>query len=225
MLHVPSAWKPYLAETLALPKVERLFERLAGLYASGAEIAPPEACVFRALEQTPPSAVRVVIVGQDPYHTPGVAQGLAFSVGQSDPLPPSLRNIFKELAADTGTTLRTAGDLSDWAAQGVLLLNTTLTVAHGHPKSHEGWGWEAVTDTVLSVCAEQPHPTVFMLWGALAIAKRNVILARAHRYPKHILTAAHPSPLSARRGFFGCRHFTQCNAFLTAQGCPEIKWA
>lgn len=181
---------------------------------------------LRALELTPLAAVRVVILGQDPYHGPGQAQGLAFSVPAGLRLPPSLRNIYAEVAADLGRALPPKdGDLTRWAKQGVLLLNTALTVEDGQPQSHAGRGWEVLTDALIAAVSAQAEPSVFLLWGAPAQRKRSLIDERRHA----VLTANHPSPLSARRPpqpFIGCRHFSQANAWLgqhRAGGAP-IHW-
>jgi uracil-DNA glycosylase len=189
----------------------------------GAVVYP--AAVFRALELTAPADVRVVIVGQDPYHGPGQAHGLAFSVQDDQRLPPSLRNMLQEVESDTGLPSQCRGDLSAWARQGVLLLNTSLTVEDGKPQSHAGRGWEQLTDALLRHVATQPQPIVFLLWGAAAQRKRALIDEARHR----VLTANHPSPLSARRPpepFVGCRHFTQVNRWLAAlrPGTPPIHW-
>ena len=193
----------------------------------GAVVYPGQ--VLRALEFTSPDAVRVVILGQDPYHGPGQAQGLAFSVapGQKK-LPPSLRNILKEVADDIGAPSACRDDLSPWARQGVLLLNSVLTVEDGRPQSHAGRGWEALTDALLVRIAAQPEPVVFMLWGAAAQRKRSLV-ERAGLAPHLVLAANHPSPLSARRlpvPFIGCRHFSQANAFLALRraGLLPISW-
>jgi uracil-DNA glycosylase len=191
--------------------------------AAGATVYPK--AVFRSLELTAPSDVRVVIVGQDPYHGPGQAQGLAFSVTDGQRLPPSLRNMLDEVRADTGTPSTCAGDLSAWAQQGVLLLNSALTVEDGLPQSHAGRGWETLTDALLAKVAAQSEPVVFLLWGAAAQRRRPMLERGAHR----VLTANHPSPLSARRPpqpFVGCRHFSQSNALLCRlrPGTPPIRW-
>ena len=184
--------------------------------------------VLRALEFTSPDAVRVVILGQDPYHGPGQAQGLAFSVapGQKK-LPPSLRNILKEVAGDIGAPSACRDELSPWARQGVLLLNSVLTVEAGRPQSHAGRGWEALTEALLARVAAQAEPAVFMLWGAAAQRKRSLV-ENAGFAPHLVLVANHPSPLSARRPplpFIGCRHFSQANAFLAARRAGlAIRW-
>ena len=188
----------------------------------GAVIYPPQP--FRALELTPLASVRVVVLGQDPYHGPGQAHGLAFSVPDGVRIPPSLRNIFKELARDPAVTAETpaGGSLERWARQGVLLLNTGMTVEDGQPGSHARQGWELFTDQLIAAVAARSEPVVFMLWGAHAQAKQALI------GPRHlVLTANHPSPLSALRPpkpFLGCGHFSAANAFLAGQGRPEVRW-
>lgn len=174
------------------------------------QIYPPNNLLFRALDLCPLSQVKVVILGQDPYHG-GQANGLAFSVDPSFPIPPSLRNIFKELANDTQTPMRTNPDLSDWGAKGVLLLNSTLTVRHGNPNSHINLGWEAYTDSLIQQISDTKEMVVFMLWGSFARKKKKLIDSTKH----HILEATHPSPLGANRGgWFGCKHFSQANSIL-----------
>ena len=184
-------------------------------------VYPPRAQWFAAFERTPPEAVRAVILGQDPYHEPGQANGLAFSVEPGVKLPPSLRNIFRELTDDLGAAPRT-GDLSAWAEQGVLLLNTVLTVEAGRANSHRDFGWQAFTDEVISALRNQPQPIAFVLWGAQAQKKRALILPAAG--PRLILESVHPSPLSAHRGFFGSRPFSKVNVFLKANGERPINW-
>ncbi|HEV7912881.1 MAG TPA: uracil-DNA glycosylase [Albitalea sp.] len=220
---VAPAWKPVTDAFLASPAGQALACYVDQRIGEGAVVYP--ATVFRALELTAPSDVRVVILGQDPYHGPGQAQGLAFSVADGQKLPPSLRNILQEVQADTGTPSQCRGDLSAWARQGVLLLNTSLTVEDGQPQSHAGRGWEALTDALLAHVAAQPRPIVFLLWGAAAQRKRALLQAGLHR----VLTANHPSPLSARRPpepFVGCRHFSQVNRLLAElrPGLPPIQW-
>jgi uracil-DNA glycosylase len=201
-------------------KLVRFVDRRVG---EGAAVYP--AAVFRALELTDPSQVRVVILGQDPYHGPNQAQGLAFSVADGQKLPPSLRNMLQEVKSDTGTESVCRADLSAWARQGVLLLNTSLTVEDGQPQSHAGQGWELLTDALLNKLVQQPEPIVFLLWGASAQRKRPLL----EREPHRVLTANHPSPLSARRPpepFIGCRHFSRTNALLAElrPGEPPITW-
>ena len=183
-------------------------------------VYPPEADVFNALKYTPYGETRVVLLGQDPYHEPGQAHGLCFSVLPGVPTPPSLRNIFIELRDDLGYPIPNNGYLLPWAAQGVLLLNTVLTVRAHAPNSHRGKGWERFTDAVIHAVNAKDAPVVFVLWGAAAQRKASLITATRHQ----IIRAAHPSPLSARNGFFGSRPFSAINAALRAAGTPEIHW-
>ena len=182
---------------------------------------PPGSKIFNAFDSTPFDRVKVVILGQDPYHEPGQAMGLCFSVPQGIQVPPSLVNIITEINADLGTNIpKTCGDLSGWAEQGVLLLNATLTVRAHQAGSHQRHGWETFTDAAISALSQQRSGLVFLLWGSYAIAKKSLIDTTKH----HILTAPHPSPLSAYRGFFGCRHFSQTNSLLASHGLPPIDW-
>ncbi len=185
-------------------------------------IYPPRGRVLYALEATPVDAVKVVIVGQDPYHGEGQADGLAFSVPEEVPAPPSLRNIFKEIADDVyaGAPPAFSTDLTRWAQQGVLLLNASLTVEAGSAGSHSELGWSALTDAIIAQLSTDRDHLVFMLWGRFARSKRSLIDAHHHL----ILAAPHPSPLSAYRGFFGCRHFSKANAYLARYGRDEIEW-
>lgn len=203
--------QPYMAELRAFLLAER---------AAGKRIFPPASEWFRALDLTPPDAVRVVILGQDPYHGPGQAHGLCFSVRPGVRVPPSLVNIYKELASDLGIPPARHGHLEAWARQGVLLLNTVLTVEMGQAASHKGRGWERFTDAVIAAVNALPQPVVFLLWGSHAQKKAAAVDRSRH----HVLTAPHPSPLSAHTGFLGCRHFSQANAFLAAQGRGTIDW-
>lgn len=183
---------------------------------------PPGSKIFNAFDSTPFDKVKVVILGQDPYHEPGQAMGLCFSVPQGIQVPPSLVNIITEINADLGTNIpKTCGDLSGWATQGVLLLNATLTVRAHQAGSHQRHGWETFTDAAIQALSQQRSGLVFLLWGSYAIAKRALIDQTKHL----VLTAPHPSPLSAYRGFFGCHHFSQANAYLTNQGQTPIDWA
>lgn len=184
------------------------------------DIYPPQPLVFNAFRLTAFSELKVVLLGQDPYHQPHQAQGLAFSVPPEIKKPPSLRNIFKELHDDCGIAIPQSGDLTPWAVQGVLLLNTILTVRKGKPRSHHNKGWERFTDTVISAISQQKRPIVFLLWGAHAQSKEPLIDSRKH----HILKAAHPSPYSAYAGFFGCRHFSRTNAFLQKHRIQAVDW-
>ncbi|HEY0857712.1 MAG TPA: uracil-DNA glycosylase [Albitalea sp.] len=220
---VAPAWKPITDAFAASEAGRALVRHVDRRVAEGAVVYP--ASVFRALELTAPEDVRVVILGQDPYHGRGQAQGLAFSVADGQKLPPSLRNMLQEVAADTGTPSQCRGDLSAWARQGVLLLNTALTVEDGQPQSHAGQGWEALTDALLQQVAARPDPVIFLLWGAFAQRRRALVDHPPHR----VLTANHPSPLSARRPpqpFIGCRHFSQVNRLLAElrPGSPPIRW-
>ena len=182
---------------------------------------PPGSKIFAAFDHTPFDRVRVVILGQDPYHEPGQAMGLCFSVPQGVQVPPSLVNIIKEINDDLGTAVpTTCGDLTGWADQGVLLLNATLTVRAHQAGSHQRHGWEQFTDAAIQALAERRRGLVFLLWGSYAIAKRKLIDPQRH----HVLTAPHPSPLSAYRGFFGCRHFSRANEILVQQGQTPIDW-
>jgi uracil-DNA glycosylase len=187
---------------------------------AGVNIFPPVHQILRALDVTKFEDVKVVILGQDPYPTAGHANGLAFSVDPTlDKLPKSLQNIYKELEDDLGIK-RTTGDLSSWASQGVLLLNTVFTVEEGKPKSHEGIGWEALSDEVIHKLSQHRENIVFVLWGKKAQAKEHMIDTSKHL----VLKCAHPSPLSARNGFFGCKHFSKINAYLKEHGKQEIDW-
>jgi len=183
-------------------------------------IYPPADMIFHALELCAPSDVKVVILGQDPYHGHGQAMGLAFSVLGGTPIPPSLNNIFKELSSDLSLPIPQSGNLSHWANQGVLLLNATMTVVAGTPGSHQGKGWEQFTDHIITTIAQEQEHVVFLLWGKYAEAKASLIDPTKHL----ILTAPHPSPLSAHRGFFGCKHFSQANSYLRQHDRKSIEW-
>jgi uracil-DNA glycosylase len=214
-------WEPTLRAFFAGPAGQQLKQRLAQRKQAGATVYPPQP--LRALWLTPPEAVRVVIVGQDPYHQPGQAHGLAFSVAPGVPRPPSLRNILQEVARDCGTCTITDGCLEPWARQGVLLLNTVLTVEPSSPACHAGWGWEVLTDQIIYQLGQGRRPLVFMLWGAHAQAKKRLIDTQCHR----VLTCNHPSPLAANRPpvpFVGCGHFGRANQWLQAQGSAPILW-
>ena len=215
------AWVPLLEKELHAPYFEELQKKVADAYAHTA-VFPPEADVFHAFSLTPPERVRVVILGQDPYHEPGQAHGLAFSVQKGVRLPPSLQNISKELQADLGLPPLSCGCLTPWARQGVFLLNTVLTVEAGKANSHRDFGWQRFTDAVVASIAQLPQPVGFVLWGAQAQKKAAIIRQSPH--PRLILESPHPSPLSAYRGFFGSRPFSQVNAFLLSCGFPAIDW-
>ncbi len=218
-------WRPLVADFLTSTVGRALSLRLDNALAAGQTIYPLEP--FRALNLTPLSQVRVVILGQDPYHGPGQAEGLAFSVAPGVRLPPSLRNIFKELQRSLGVAIPKQGSLVRWARQGVLLLNTCLTVEAGRPASHAGWGWEVLTDALVAAVARRPHPVVFMLWGAHAQTKKTLIEAADPNGRHLILLANHPSPLSAMRPpmpFVGCGHFARAAEFLKQHGEKAIEW-
>lgn len=213
-------WENLLREALDQPKYHALFKRVEEARAA-AEIYPPAGQEFRALELCPAERVRVVILGQDPYHEPGQAMGLSFSVPEGTKLPPSLRNIYLERSSDLGIEASESGDLTAWAEQGVLLLNTVLTVERGKANSHSLWGWQDLTDTVIESLNRLPQPIAFLLWGAQAQKKERLIHTSA---PRLILKSPHPSPLSSYRGFFGSRPFSRINTFLQQQGEPPIQW-
>jgi uracil-DNA glycosylase len=218
---VAPGWVPSLQAFCASPGGEGLMQRLATRLSSGAVVYPPSP--FRALCLTDLTHVRVVVLGQDPYHGPGQAHGLAFSVPPGQRIPPSLRNIFKELARSEGGAVPDSGCLEAWAQQGVLLLNTVLTVEQGHAASHARFGWELLTDALIHACNVDLRPKVFMLWGGHAQAKAGLIDASRHL----VLQANHPSPLSALRPpvpFIGCGHFAQANAWLASKNEKTIAW-
>ena len=215
------SWKTPLADEFAAPYMAALRDFLIAEKAAGKRIFPKGNQWFRALDLTPLDRVRVVILGQDPYHGEGQAHGLCFSVQPGIRPPPSLVNIFKELQSDLGLPPPRHGFLEHWASQGILLLNSVLTVQMAHPASHQGRGWERFTDAVIRLVNAQDHPVVFMLWGSYAQKKAAFVDTARHL----VLKAAHPSPLSAHNGFFGCRHFSKANAFLTQHGEPPIDWA
>lgn len=184
-------------------------------------IYPPASRIFEAFNKTPLHNVKVVILGQDPYHGPGQAHGLSFSVPEGVPLPPSLQNIFKEISDDTGLAMPKNGNLESWAAQGVLLLNSTLTVRAHQAGSHQKQGWERFTNAAIKAVSENNKGVVFLLWGSYAQVKAELIDQSKH----HVLKAPHPSPLSAYRGFFGCKHFSKTNTLLINRGQEPINWA
>ncbi len=219
MVNIGNDWDELLAGEFSKPYYQQLRQFLKAEY-SGFTIYPDMYDIFNALKFTPYSKVKAVILGQDPYHEPGQAHGLAFSVRPGIEPPPSLKNIYKEINSDLGLPIPQTGDLTNWARQGVLLLNTSLTVRMGQANSHKGKGWEIFTDRVISLLNEREQPVVFILWGSNAKAKVPLITN-----PQHcILTSPHPSPLSAHYGFFGCRHFSRCNDFLKSRGIEPIDW-
>lgn len=217
------SWQAALKEELQLTYMVKLAAFVAQERAGNIPIYPPQKDVFKALTTTPFEKVNVVIVGQDPYHGPEQAEGLCFSVPKGIPLPPSLKNIMKELSADQKIVMPQHGSLMSWAEQGVLLLNATLTVRQGEPMSHHDRGWELFTDAIIRVLCERKDPVIFVLWGKLAQEKwEHINKAELSRH--QVLMAAHPSPFSAYRGFFGCRHFTKINELLIEQGKAPIDW-
>lgn len=213
------AWRPLLAQELSAAYFAALAAQVDAAR-ERTEVYPPAGREFFALQATPPERVRAVILGQDPYHEPGQAMGLAFSVAPGTALPPSLRNIFQELSADLGV-VRRDGDLTAWAEQGVLLLNTVLTVERGSANSHARWGWQRFTDAVIAATNRLPQPVAFVLWGTQAQKKVALLHTEA---PRLVLKSAHPSPLSAYRGFFGSRPFSRVNDFLRENGAAPVAW-
>ncbi len=219
MVHIGNSWDDVLKDEFTKEYYLELREFLKKEY-STATIYPNMFDIFNALKYTPVENVKAVILGQDPYHEPGQAHGLCFSVQDGTALPPSLKNIYKEMHDDLGITQPDCGDLTKWAKQGVLLLNTVLTVRRGIANSHKGKGWEIFTDRIVQEVNRLAPPSVFLLWGANARAKAQLVTN-----PKHlVLSCAHPSPLSAYNGFFGCKHFSKANAFLKQNGRDEINW-
>ncbi|QNN45415.1 uracil-DNA glycosylase [Thermomonas brevis] len=215
------SWKARVGDWFAREDMRQLSAFLRQRKAAGATIYPPGPQIFAAFDATPFDAVKVVILGQDPYHGPGQAHGLCFSVLPGVPVPPSLDNIYKELAQDAGFVRPDHGCLLPWARRGVLLLNSVLTVEAGQPGSHQGKGWEGFTDHVVDVLNREREHLVFLLWGSYAQKKGAVIDPRRHR----VLKAPHPSPLSAHRGFLGCRHFSTTNEYLTRTGQAPVDWS
>jgi uracil-DNA glycosylase len=222
---IDPSWDAALAEALACPTMAALQAFLDAEAAAGKQVFPAADDRFRALELTPLPAVRVVILGQDPYHGPGQAHGLSFSVRPGVKPPPSLVNIFKEMQADLGIPPARHGFLEHWAGQGVLLLNTVMSVESGRAGSHRHRGWERFTDAVIRAVAAKPEPVVFLLWGAHAQTKAGFVRSVAQGGTHLVLAAPHPSPLSAYKGWFGSRPFSQANAFLTAHGAAPVDWA
>lgn len=216
---IEPSWKDALAPEFEKPYFEELVRFLHQEKAAGKVIYPPGGLIFRAFELTPVNQVKVVILGQDPYHNPGEAMGLSFSVPDGVRMPPSLRNIYKEIESDLGIRMSPRPNLEAWARQGVLLLNSFLTVEAGHPASHRNIGWQEFTDAVIRYLSESRSGIVFLLWGNFAKAKASLIDTSKH----HVLTAAHPSPLAGGT-FFGCRHFSQTNQLLSAEGKTPINW-
>lgn len=220
-VQIAPSWKKVLQSEFEQPYFKGIVDFLKAEKELKRTIYPPGPLIFNAFEQTPFEAVKVVILGQDPYHGPGQAHGLAFSVNKGIPLPPSLKNIFKELGTDIGLKTPAHGDLTHWARQGVLLLNATLTVRAGEANSHAKIGWMNFTDAVISKIAAVHSGVVFILWGRFAGQKEVLISQNKH----HILKSAHPSPLSAHNGFFGCKHFSKTNELLVRQKKAPIDWS
>lgn len=218
-VRITESWKIALATNFEEPYFETLSETIKTAYLQGSVFPPPKQ-LFKAFELCPFKQVKVVILGQDPYHGPGQAHGLAFSVPDGVRTPPSLKNIYKELQTDLGIPGRVNGNLESWATQGVLLLNATLTVLPGQPGSHQGLGWETFTDNVIKTLSDKKEHLVFILWGNFARAKAGLINRTKHL----VLTAPHPSPFSAYTGFFGCRHFSLTNSYLKEHSQTEITW-
>lgn len=216
---IEKSWQEVLQTEFDKPYFENLVGFVKQEYASNT-IFPPAGQIFNAFNTCPFNNVKVVILGQDPYHGPGQAHGLCFSVNDGIQFPPSLQNIFKEIASDLGLSIPNSGNLTRWAEQGVLLLNATLTVRASQAGSHQGKGWEEFTDAVIKIISEKADNVVFILWGSYAIKKKALIDASKHC----ILTAPHPSPLSSYRGFFGCKHFSKTNEYLTSVGKTPIEW-
>ncbi|MDE6398225.1 MAG: uracil-DNA glycosylase [Clostridiales bacterium] len=219
MLTIGNSWDNVLRREFDAPYYKELCEKVEEEYRTQT-VFPPHDLIFRALKMVDYENVKVVILGQDPYHGDGQANGIAFAVNDGIPLPPSLVNIYKEIESDVGVKMPRTGSLLGWEEQGVLLLNATLTVRKATPQSHSQLGWQRFTDAVTKALSAREKPLVFILWGAGAGAKQSLIAAR-----HLVLTSPHPSPLSAHRGFFGCKHFSQTNAFLSENGMRPIDWA
>ena len=220
-IKLEASWKHALREEFDKPYMSELRAFLQAEKAAGKEIYPPGPLIFNALNSTPLDQVKVVIIGQDPYHGPGQAHGLCFSVLPGVPVPPSLLNIYKEIGSELGLPRPDHGCLLPWARRGVLLLNAVLTVEQGQAGAHQGRGWEEFTDHAIQALAAEREGLVFLLWGSYAQAKGKVIDPRRHR----VLKAPHPSPLSAHRGFFGCGHFKAANEYLVRRGQVPIDWS
>ena len=218
---ITNDWAEYLKPEYKKPYYKKLFDFVGQAYATET-VYPPADDIFNAFHTTPLSHVKCVIIGQDPYHEPGQANGLAFSVSRGVKLPPSLQNIYKELEADLGVPAAKSGDLTSWAQQGVFLLNTVLSVRAHAANSHKDFGWQSFTDAVIAALAELPQPVAFVLWGAQA--QKKAALVEKSPYPRLVLQSPHRSPLSAYRGFFGSRPFSQINAFLVSYGFSPVDW-
>lgn len=219
-VQIEESWKKVLKEEFTKDYFLQITTFIKTEKAAGKIIYPPGSLLFNAFEKTPFDKVKVVLLGQDPYHNPGQAQGLSFSVPEGITKPPSLINIFKELQSDVGITPAVSGNLENWAAQGVLLLNASLTVRKNEPGSHSKIGWIDFTDAVIKKISAQKKGVVFLLWGKFAQDKQALIDETKH----HVLKAAHPSPFSADKGFFGCKHFSKTNDYLVREGLQPIDW-
>ena len=219
MIKITKGWYSLLEDEFSKPYFKSLQEKLTQEYATH-NVYPPMDKIFTALNYVPYDKVKVVIIGQDPYHQPGQAMGMSFSVPEGVKLPPSLKNIFSEIESDLGITTQKSGDLTRWAKQGVLLLNTVLTVQESKPNSHKPYGLENLTTKIIQLLNNRTEPIIFMLWGANAKAFMPILTNPNH----HILVSVHPSPLSAYNGFFGCKHFSQANNILQSLGQPPIDW-
>lgn len=217
-IQLEETWKRVLLPEFSQDYFRRLKDFLVQEKKSGQIVYPPSSRIFAAMDSTPFEKVKVVIIGQDPYHGPGQANGLCFSVAKGIPVPPSLKNIYKELASDIGFSIPAHGDLSEWAERGVLLLNASLTVRAHQAGSHQKKGWENFTDEIIRQLSLRRKNLVFLLWGNFARSKKTLITGH------HILEAAHPSPLSAHNGFLGCKHFSKTNQFLTSVGVEPVDW-
>lgn len=218
---IEASWKEILHDEFEKPYFQNIPDHLKTEKAQGKIIYPPGSLIFNAFNTTPFDKVKVVILGQDPYHGPNQAHGLCFSVQNGVPPPPSLVNIFKELKDDIGMSIPNHGNLTKWAGQGVFLLNASLTVRAGEPMSHSKIGWATFTDSVIQIISAKKQHVVFLLWGKFAQDKRVLIDETKHL----VLRAAHPSPLSAHNGFFGCKHFSKANEYLMNKGISPVDWA
>ena len=218
---IEASWRKLLEDEFKKNYFKQIVTHIKTEKAQGKIIYPPGSLIFNAFDHTPVNKVKVVILGQDPYHNPHQAMGLSFSVPESVALPPSLINIFKELHDDVGVPIPKTGNLTKWADEGVMLLNASLTVRAGEPMSHSKIGWHIFTDCVISKISGLKDHVVFLLWGKFAQQKIELIDTKKH----HILKAAHPSPLSASNGFFGCKHFSKTNTYLMKHGLDPVDWA
>jgi len=222
-LALEHSWQSLIGDQFDQPYMQTLREFLISEKRAGKRVYPPGPHMFAAMDLVPVEQVKIVIIGQDPYHGPNQAMGLSFSVPKDQPLPPSLRNIYTEIQEDMGQSIDfngASGDLSHWAEQGVLLLNAVLSVQHAQAASHQGKGWEQFTDELVKRLANRREGLIFMLWGSYAQKKAAQVAAERH----HLLKAPHPSPLSAHRGFFGCKHFSAANRLLEQQSLAPIDW-